>query len=79
MAERKGVTLPKSQQDLVNILVKNTLKKHNIQPNKNLTKQEKEEIRNLFSQLQNEVNELLQEEKNNNTTNTNAKLSKKGK
>ncbi|WP_033828939.1 hypothetical protein [Bacillus andreraoultii] len=50
--------LSNSQGDIINVLVQNTFKKHNVKSN-HLSEQEKERLRNIFYQLQNEVNQVL--------------------
>jgi len=57
--ENKGIQLPESQRELVNLVVKKTLERHKVKSNEQLSPEDKKEIRNIFNKLQSEVNEFL--------------------
>lgn len=57
--ENKGIRLPESQRELVNLVVKKTLERHKVKSNEQLSPEDKKEIRTIYNKLQSEVNEFL--------------------
>jgi len=56
---QKTTNVQDSQSEIINFLVKKTLEKHNVQPGNHISPEEKQSLRNIFYQLQNEVNQFL--------------------
>ncbi|WP_270577149.1 hypothetical protein [Caldibacillus thermoamylovorans] len=56
---QRTTTGQNSQSEIINFLVKKTLEKHNVQSDNRISPEEKRRLRNIFYQLQNEVNQFL--------------------
>lgn len=56
---QRTTTGQNSQSEIINFLVKKTLEKHHVQPDNRISPEEKLRLRNIFYQLQNEVNQFL--------------------
>lgn len=61
LSENNSTVLPGAQSEIINMLVKKTLDRYNVRSNNQLTAGEKQRLRNIFYQLQEEVNQFLSE------------------
>jgi hypothetical protein len=66
MTKRNDDFLSTSYKDLLDILVKNTLKKHGVKPKKNIPTKEKQALRSQFKALEEQVQKFIQKGMNKN-------------